>query len=499
MLDETAIDALRRALVAADYTLDAVSERLGNVGLAGLARNASVPALRTLAGATDSQAELIRFWLLGLPMPAGTIRPLLGCPDMLVEAGLIAVNGDEWRAAIELKPHGSQARSGWICSDQTPLDGRVVPPSEDFVLGASPASTTLAQLVPPGHYGRVLDLGTGCGIQGLHLDAEQLVATDLNPRALELACISLRLSGLHADLRLGSLYEPVAGEQFDLIVTNPPYVIGPPRADRLIYRDGGLAGDDLMREVVTGAAEHLNPGGYLVVLGNWAITDRPWDERLTEWITPTGCDALVLQREVLDAFEYIELWLADAGLTGRAEYLPRYRQWLDYFADNGITSVGLGWLVLRRADRDQPEVRFEDWPHAVHQPVGTAFANFFTAVDAARLPEPEFWAQAWKQAPGLTQETFGRPGAADPEHLVLRQGYGFGRAMEPGTALAAVVGACDGELPLGALVAAVAGLLDEDGQTLANELLPTLRELVSLGYLVGEDSQVLTGFGQSGH
>ena len=158
-----------------------------------------------------------------------------------------------------------------------------------------------------------------------------------------------------------------------------------------------------MREVVTGAAEHLNPGGTLVVLGNWAITDRPWGERLTEWITPTGCDALVLQREVLDPYEYIELWLADAGLSGRAEYQSRYRQWLDYFAGSGITAVGLGWLVLRRADRDQPEVRFEDWPHAVHQPVGAAFAGFFDAVDAARLPEAEFWAHSGRQAPGLVQ------------------------------------------------------------------------------------------------
>lgn len=483
-MDDTAITALRQALLAADYTLDAVSERLGEAGLSGLARNSSVPALRVLTGSTDAQAELIRFWLLGRPVSAATIRPLLGCPDALAEAGLIRTNGDQWQAAVELKPHGSSARSGWICSDQTPLDGRIVPPSEDFVLGASPASTTLAQLVPPGHYGAVLDLGTGCGIQGLHLDAERLVATDLNPRALELARISLGLSGVDAELRLGSLYEPVEGERFDLIVTNPPYVISPPRPDRLIYRDGGFAGDDLMREVVTGAAAHLNPGGCLVVLGNWAITDRPWDERLAEWITPTGCDALVLQREVLDAFEYIELWLADAGLAGRAEYLSRYRQWLDYFDDSGIQKVGLGWLVLRRADRDQPEVRFEDWPHAVHQPVGAAFADFFAAVDDSRAPESEFWGRAWRQHPDLVQETFGEPGAADPEHLVLRQGYGFGRAIEPGTALAATLGACDGELPLGSLVAAVSALLDEGNQDLADELEPRLRELVALGYLI---------------
>ena len=54
--------------------------------------------------------------------------------------------------------------------------------------------------MPPGHYGRVLDLGTGCGIQALHLDAGQLVATDLNARAIELARISLGLSEVAVDL-----------------------------------------------------------------------------------------------------------------------------------------------------------------------------------------------------------------------------------------------------------------------------------------------------------
>ncbi len=68
------------------------------------------------------------------------------------------------------------------------------------------------------------------------------------------------------------------------------------------------------------------------MLGNWAITaDQPWQDRLADWIAPTGCDALVLQRERLDPYEYIEIWLADAGLTGTPEYAPRYAEWVDYF------------------------------------------------------------------------------------------------------------------------------------------------------------------------
>lgn len=355
MLSTANIDRLRDDLLAADYTLDGLAERLGPAALDGLARNSSVAASRALGDAADPQAAAIRLWLLQQPVASAA---LVGWGSLtgLRDAGLVT-GGGRLQATVELKPHGSDRREGWICSDATPLDGTVGRPKADFVLGASPASTTLAQLVPPGRYRRALDLGTGCGIQALHLDAEEIVATDLNPRALELARISLGLSGVRVDLRLGSLYDPVAGEGFDLIATNPPYVMSPPTGNRLVYREGSLTGDDLVRQVVTGGADHLAEGGMLTVLGNWAVTaGQPWPERLADWIRPTGCDALVLQRELLDPFEYIEIWLTDAGLAGTPDYLDRYTEWLDYFAAAGIEAVGMGWIGLRKSGREHPEL-----------------------------------------------------------------------------------------------------------------------------------------------
>lgn len=261
--------------------------------------------------------------------------------------------------------------------------------------------------------------------------------------------------------------------------------MSPPGDARLTYREGSIAADGLVRQVVTGGAEHLAEGGMLTVLGNWAVTGgQPWTERLAEWIGPTGCDALVLQRELLDPFEYIEIWLADAGLAGTPAYLDRYHRWLDYFAASGIEAVGMGWIALRNSGREHPELRFEEWPHAVHQPVGAAFGDFFRAIEPSRLPTAEFLSRNWATAPGLVQETIGAPGAADPQHLVLRQQSGFGRAVEAGTAVAAIVGACDGDLPLGVLVGAVAGLLEADPEALRDEVLQPLRRLVADGYLL---------------
>ena len=480
MLTPPAIDRLRDELLGAGYTLEGVQQRLGEAALAALGRNSAVAALDALGQAADPQADAIRLWLLQQPVPARRLAWLTTGP--LASAGLVSGDADV-RAGVELKPYGSENREGWICSDQTPLDHRAGRPRPDFVLGASPASTTLAQLIPREPVESALDLGTGCGIQTLHLadHCARVTATDLNPRALDLARITFGLNQVDAEVRLGSLYEPVAGDGFDLVVTNPPYVMSPP-GGRLVYREGDFAGDGLMRQVVRAAP--LNHGGRLVVLGNWAQTrDQPWQERVAEWIPP-GCDALVLQREALDPYEYIELWLADAGLAGTQEYLPAYRRWLDYFDAQRITGVGLGWVFVTRSDSARPDVRIEEWPHAVHQPVGDAISAHFAAVPTAQASDDALLAAVLTRCDGLTQETIGEPGAADPEHIVLRQTGGLGRAVAVDTALAAVVGACDGDLPLGVRVDAVAGLLGVDPARLSRQILGQVRRLLADGLLV---------------
>lgn len=487
-VDTPLVDSLREHLAAAGYTLDAVTDRLGQQGAAGLARNTTFAAADALGAARDPQATLVRLWLLQQDVAEVDLAAALGDLSRVADAGLLAP-GDApgtWRAVVEVRPYAAEATTdgpafdGWVCHDLVPtLDGRLDPARTDFVLGLSPASTTLAQLAVPGAVGRALDLGTGCGVQSLHLArrADAVVATDLNPRALELASLTAALNGAELDLRLGSLYAPVAGERFDLIVTNPPYVMSPPGGERLVYREGALAGDELVRRVVTEGAGLLNPGGVLQVLGNWAVVaGEPWQDRLRSWIDPTGCDALVLQRERLDPYEYIEIWLNDAGLVGSPDYAPRYRAWVDYFDSLGVEAVGLGWIALRRSERATPHVQLEEWPHAVHQPVGAAFAAHFAGVDAAA--NADLWGTAWTLDPRVTQETLGRPGAEDPEHLVLRQGYGFARAIEVDTALGALLGACDGDLTARQLVGAVAGLLDVDAGALAAEIEPRLRQLV---------------------
>lgn len=488
------------------YSVDEVLDRLGAPGQDGLLRNSTMPARNELADAVDAQADLIRLFVLQQSVPAERLAASLRTAklnfDELVAAGLLAPASDtQVQAVVDVRPYGFEVTSGaqhsadqanpnelstnhphpnelntnqfstsfegWIVSDHQPdLDFRPRPTRPDYVLGVNPASTTLAQLSPSAPVSRALDLGTGCGVQSLHLSthAEQIVATDLNPRALALAELTMQLNGVEVDLRLGDLYQPVQDEKFDLIVTNPPFVIAPPsaQAERLLYREGSLPGDQLVERVVRDGARRLRPGGVLQVLANWANDAIAWQERLADWALRDGFNLWAIERERLDPYAYIEMWLADAGLAGTDQWEPKYRQWLAYFDQLGIEGVSMGWLTISPILDGEPDIELESWPHQVAQPVGDLLASRQQRVQLAGATPDAKLAARWRLADDVVQETMGQPGAADPEYVVLRQSAALKRAMQVDTAFGAILGACDGELPLGVIIEAVAQLVDEE-------------------------------------
>ena len=474
------VDALRRLFDEKNYTVEGVLGRIGQAGQDGLGRNSTVPAATALGKDLDPLAALIRLFLLQESLSLASAGKALDL-DLLDSLQLVHTRGGSVSARVDVRPYESpdDGASGYLVSDLTPgLDHATPQTKPDYVLGASPASLTLTQLTVRDHASKALDLGTGCGVQALHLarHCDEVIATDLNPRALKLARLSAALSEIQLELRRGSLYEPVAGEAFDLIVSNPPYVISPPEGKRLTYREGSHSGDSLTEAVVRQAADHLRPGGTAQFLSNWAITaNQSWQDRLRGWIEKTGLDCWAIERERMDPFEYIELWLTDAGLAGTAGWRPAYERWLSYFDQLGIEAIGMGWLHLSAAGRDQPSWRFEAWPHSVEQPVGAVFAKNRSAIDAADLPLGELL-QARLQLTDVQQETIGEPGAADPQHIILRQRRGLLRAIRVGTVEAAVLGTMDGTLTLAQVIPAAAEVLGVDQTQLAAQVTPVVRD-----------------------
>lgn len=185
----------------------------------------------------------------------------------------------------------------------------------------------------------------------------------------------------------------------------------------------------------------------------------------------------------MDRFSYIEMWLADAGLAGTSRWEPAYREWLDYFEQLGIEEVGMGWLLVTRADGHAPHVRLESWPHAVAQPVGHVFARHVDAVTAAGLSESDLLRSS-PRLHDVLQETTGEAGAEDPRHIVWRQTSGLLRGLEVTTVTGAVLGALDGDLSVAQVVGAVAQILDLDARAVAEEALPVVRRALEEQYLV---------------
>ncbi|MDQ4086095.1 MAG: methyltransferase [Actinomycetota bacterium] len=485
-LSAATVRRLRYALAAVHYTVDRVDELLGPVASAALARNETTPGLRATADGSPL-ATLARLWQLQVPVPVEeTERALPKLLDPLCAAGVLQRSVDEVRARVDVRPYADEGHDWWVMSDLVPgLDGGDRRVAADHVLNVGAASTTLAQLTQRRPFGSALDLGTGCGVQSLHLSTHcaRTVGTDVNARALAMARVNAGLNEVEVDLREGGLFEPVAGERFDLVTANPPFVVSPGGAERLVYRDSGLPGDELVRRIVATVHQHLNPGGWCQMLANWEHrAGESWQDRLAGWVAGTGCDAWVVQREALDPARYVEMWLADAGLHRSPEYGRRYDAWLSWFAEQNVEAIGFGWLNLRRVDRDPPVVRVEDWPYDVEQPLGPEVASWARRTDWLGRHRDVLDTRL-HVAPDVVQETSGPPGEQHPERIVLRQQRGMRRARQVDTVEAGLVGACDGDLTVGQILDALAALLDRDAAVLRSEYAERVRGIVADGFV----------------
>jgi methylase of polypeptide subunit release factors len=482
--------ALRDALRRNGYTPDGVRNLLGPAAHAALGRGEPEPAARASRDGGEL-GVLVRLLLLGAvepdPAVAAALAPL--APADAAAAGLLrrveAGHGDAgWAAELDLRPYGEQGADWWVLSD---LDARRQ--QRDHVTGVGAASLTLAAATVRRPAASLLDLGTGCGVQALHATrfAGRVTGTDVAPRALAMARATFALNELDVELLAGPWLDPVRGRQFDRIVSNPPFVPGPPRVD-YVYRDSGRGGDAALAALLPDLAAHLEPGGVAQLLGSWLhVAGEDWPDRVVSWLPP-GVDAWVLQREVADPALHVGTWQRDAGLDLAA---PATREqagaWLDWLASERVQAVGFGHLVLRRTG-GAPTVVVEDLSGDLEDPLGPEVEGWLDRVDwlRAHAGDAELLAARLAVAPTVLLESYAQPGAdgwAEVGSVVARQDGPRWRHEVDGPAAALLAG-CQGALPLGELVELLALAHDRPTGELVAASLPALRELVRHGVLV---------------
>ncbi|WP_420122269.1 DUF7059 domain-containing protein [Nakamurella sp.] len=490
--DPDVVDRIGADLRAAGFDAGGVPDLLGAAAHRALGRGEPAAALRATRDGSPL-ATLVRLFLLGASVDeraAARALPTTGLPAALAQR-VLERDGDEVRAALDVRPHAADDAEYLLVSDLD-SDVRPGPVRPDHVLGLGSASITLARAVVRDRVGTALDLGTGCGIQALHLagHAGSVTATDVNPRALALAAATARLNGQHWDLRAGSLFEPVDDRRFDLIVSNPPFVVGDGRA-RFTYRDSGLPGDGVGKAIVTGARAHLTEGGTAQLLANWLVVgETDWRDRVGGWMAASGCDAWVVQREMADPAEYVGLWLADAGEDGRsggdrAAAGSLAADWLDWFAAHRVRGIGMGLITLRHNGSADPSITLDEITgEEITGPEVAAFlANraWVEATGDARLLATRF-----ELAPQVLLEQRALPGHdgwTTVFRMVVRPG-GPGATLQLDEWSQALLAGCTGAVPLQVLIELLASAHGVPAGALAAAVVPSVRVAVMRGLLL---------------
>jgi methylase of polypeptide subunit release factors len=339
--DREGIALLRAALDRAGFTDEATAASLGLDNLFGRDPG-DIPAyLRRLD--RGPLATLVELFLLALPVETGraeaALRPL-GL-ERAERMNVLRAGGGEAEAIVELVPVGDLV----ICSDQARLHAH----APDHVLGVARPTRVLGSLTVRRPVESALDVGCGSGFQAFEAarHAGRVVGVDINPRALRFADFNAVLNGLeNVETREGSLFEPVAGERFGLVVCNPPYIISPETA--YAFRDSGLPGDSFCEALVRDLPAYLEEGAFGHALVCWVHGEREdWSAPLRRWVDGGGCDALLFRYRCWTPLDYAAGW--NRPLRGDPEvYAAAIDRWLAYYRELGIERISWGGVVLRR-------------------------------------------------------------------------------------------------------------------------------------------------------
>jgi SAM-dependent methyltransferase len=399
-------------------------------------------------------------------------------------AGLFQMNSSKVKATVTILPY-----QGMLFAFDPPK--RLGTGSaRDYVMGVGKSSITLACHTVRKPCRQVLDLGTGCGFQALFAaqHSRRVLAVDRNPRAMRLAAFNARLNGMEqVECLEGNLFEPVKGQRFDLIVTNPPFVVSPDT--RYIYRDSGMPGDQICQRIVEEIPQFLEEGGFAQMLCNWVEpSGQDWRERLATWFAGSGCDAWVMQAERRDVAAYASTWIRHTEAFHPDEHARFFEEWMAYYRELGIEAISAGLITMRRRSTGQNWFRADEAPPKMIGAAGEYVELGFNLTDflATRPSDSALLETPLRVSPDVRLEQTWAPG----EHMMVEEGAtlrlsrGLAYVGKVDPLMARLVFHCDGQRPLGELVAEVAEALQTEPETIEAEICSLLRRLIQQGFLL---------------
>lgn len=379
--DPADFDRLRDALSNADYSTTGIVNAL-KIKHFDAVRTGGRPVLLERTAGGRPIDTLVRLFLLRVPVPrdelARAVAPLSLEALLASRLAVPAEGSDECISGFDLLPYEGFT----LVFDRPPREGRE--PYTDYVMGVGGSTSMLALQMIRRRSRATLDLGCGCGTVGFIASrfSDRVVLADRNPRALEMARFNVGLNGIkNAQVVETDFFSGVKGQKFDLIVSNPPFVISPGKT--FIYRDGGLDGDGVTETVVRGCCEHLADGGFAHVMCNWAhLKGTPWEQRLANWVEGGEADLLVLRTVTRDPVEYAMLWLNETERHLSTEQLwRRFEEWVSAYRNLGIEAISGGLISLHKAAGRRGWCDVDTAPEQITSHTGEHLHRMFDARD----------------------------------------------------------------------------------------------------------------------
>jgi methylase of polypeptide subunit release factors len=319
---------------------------------------------------------LLRWFFLGVPQEAEAVAGLV--PEwaipLMLRAGLLRRDENRLTANVLMTPWADYLFAADVFSRLQSEQ------SADMVLWPNPTSSLLQQFAIRRPSRDTLDLGTGCGVQGVMAAAysDRVCSTDLNPRAEEFVVFNAHLNGVtNIEYLGGDTFEPVKGRTFDLILANPPFCVTP-TGDQL-YCENGMELDQYCRRIVREAAQHLNEGGYFQAVVEWAqVRGQAWHARLAEWLEGTQCDAWILRSYTSSAVAYAQERIRET-LPQRNSF-AKLEEWMAYYGERGVEEIHGGVFAMRRRS-GKNWLRIEEVPVTANDPFGENVLEVFATQD----------------------------------------------------------------------------------------------------------------------
>ena len=475
----------RERLRVAGFTKASVSEVLEgksdrNIDVAYVIRRAAEPS---------PFHSLVRLFLLGIPVATENVFAALSRPGIqcAFESGLIEDLGDNVRAVACLRPW----RDFFLLSDFLPPQGDPLP--ADFVMsGTSASSRFLTRLTIRRQVAKALDLGTGAGIHALLAasHADQVIATDTSKRALNFAAMNARLNEIdNVSFAEGSFFEPVAGEKFDLIVTNPPFIISPQSG--LMFQNAELEGDEVSELVLRESPAYLCEGGCAVSLISWVHeTEEDWASRPCSWIGGSGCDFWLLRATTQDPLSYAAGSLRQSQHIGSRLYSELLDKWLAFDREQNFVRLALGAAILRRRVSEKNWIHCEDLSGAaITSDAGAQIQRVFAAEDfLATADEEELLDVRVTIHPDhvLEQKLVAGEDGFVSQSLIFRPAVGIEHRAAIDPRVLVFLSRCNGTRTVRQLISDVSRNDGVDFAAAAAAGLPLVHRLLRAGFLVVE-------------